>query len=106
MSETDKIINAIINVVDRNAPGSEIYLYGSRARGEATKFSDWDLLILLNKNNISFDFETKFLDDFYQIELETAEIISPLMYSKQDWQENYSITPLFESIQKDGIRLR
>ncbi|MDP3645383.1 MAG: nucleotidyltransferase domain-containing protein [Bacteroidota bacterium] len=106
MSKNEKIIQQIINVANKTAPDSEVYLYGSRARGKARKLSDWDLLILLKSANISFDFETKFMDEFYEIELETGEIISPLFYPKQKWMEDYSSTSLFENIQKEGIRIK
>lgn len=96
----------IISVANKTAPDSEVYLYGSRARGKAKKLSDWDLLILLNSVDISFDFETKFMDEFYEIELETGEIISPLIYSKLQWMEDYSSTTLFENIKKEGIRIK
>jgi predicted nucleotidyltransferase len=106
MSRKEQIIQKIIGVVNKNDPDSEIYLYGSRARGNAKKLSDWDLLILLNKKSISFDLETRFMDEFYEIELETGEIFSLLIYSKKDWIENHSITPLFENIKKEGIRIK
>jgi uncharacterized protein len=106
MSRKEQIIRKIIGVVNKNDPDSEIYLYGSRARGDAKKLSDWDLLILLNKKSISFDLETRFMDEFYEIELETGEIFSPLIYSKKEWNENHSITPLFENIKKEGIRIK
>ena len=106
MSRKEQILKRIISVVNRNAPNSEIYLYGSRARGDAKKLSDWDLLILLHSKNISFDLEVKFMDEFYEIELETGEIISPLIYSWTDWTEKHSITPLFENIQKEGVRIK
>lgn len=96
----------IVCVVNNYAPDSEVYLYGSQARGDANKFSDWDLLILLNMKSVSFDFETRFMDEFYEIELETGEIISPLIYSKNDWNTNHTITPLFENIQKEGVRIK
>ncbi len=96
----------IKRVVDKNAPDSEVYLYGSQARGNAKKMSDWDLLILLNTSNVTFDFETRFMDEFYELELETGEIFSPLIYSKNDWKSKYSITPFYENIQKEGIRLK
>lgn len=106
MSKKDYILQMIIQAVNKTAPDSEVYLYGSRARGNAKKLSDWDLLILLNEPNVTFDFETKFMDEFYELELETGEIISPLIYSKRDWRSNHSITPLFENIQKEGVRLK
>jgi predicted nucleotidyltransferase len=93
-------------VVDKNAPDSEVYLYGSQARGNAKELSDWDLLILLNRPSISFDLETKFMDEFYDLELETGEVISPLIYSKSDWNNNYPYTPLFENIKNEGIKLK
>ncbi|MCF8363763.1 MAG: nucleotidyltransferase domain-containing protein [Prolixibacteraceae bacterium] len=96
----------ILNVVDKNAPDSEVYLYGSQARGNAKKLSDWDLLILLSTPNVSFDFETRVMDDFYELELETGEIFSPLIYSKSDWKSKFSVTPLFENIQKEGVKLK
>jgi predicted nucleotidyltransferase len=106
MSKKDQIILKIMGVVNNNAPDSEVYLYGSQARGDAKKLSDWDLLILLNKQIVPFDYEIKFMDEFYDLELETGEIISPLIYSKNDWNTNHSSTPLFENIQKDGVRIK
>lgn len=106
MSRKEQILQKIIGAATKTDPYSEVYLYGSRARGDAKKLSDWDLLILLNSKNISFDFETKFMDVFYEIELETGAIISPLIYSKNDWTENHSMTQLFENIQKEGIRIK
>ena len=88
----------------KTAPDSEVYLYGSQARGAAKRLSDWNLLILLNKPNVPFDFETKFMDEFYELELETGEIISPLIYSKNDWNFYYSITPLFENNNNTSLK--
>jgi uncharacterized protein len=106
MSRKEIILQKIIKVVDKNAPDSEVYLYGSQARGSAKKLSDWDLLILLNRQNISFDLETMFMNEFYELELETGEVISPLIYSKYDWNSKYSITPLFEKIKNEGIKIK
>ncbi len=106
MSKKEKILRMIIKVIDKNAPDSEVYLYGSQARGSAKKLSDWDILVLLSSPSISFDLETKFMNEFYDIELETGEVISPLIYSKTDWNSKYSITPLFENIKNEGIKLK
>ena len=69
MSTQEQILlDRIIALVNRTAPDSEIFLYGSRARQDANKISDWDLLILLNTKNISFGFETRIMDEFYGIQ--------------------------------------
>ena len=106
MTSKDIILNKIVGAINKTAPDSEVYLYGSRARGNAKKISDWDLLVLLNSPYLSFDFETKITDSFYDLELETGEIISPLIYAKKDWFEKHSITPLFENIENEGIRIK
>ncbi|MEL7589267.1 MAG: nucleotidyltransferase domain-containing protein [Prolixibacteraceae bacterium] len=37
MSKKEQILQLIKKVIDKNAPGSEVYLYGSQARGDAKK---------------------------------------------------------------------
>lgn len=106
MSKKEQILQMIIKVVNKNAPDSEVFLYGSQARENSKKLSDWDLLILLNRPSIPFEFETKFMDEFYELELETGEIISPFIYTKNDWNSNYLVTPLFENIKKEGVKLK
>jgi len=105
MSRNEQIIKKIVNVVNKTAPHSEVFLYGSRARGDAGKMSDWDVLVLIKKRKFSFDDETNFMNAFYELELETGEVLSPLIYSKQIWKEKYTHSPLFENIQREGIRI-
>jgi len=61
----EEVINNIKSVARQSLPaGGSLLLYGSRARGEEHKGSDWDLLILLDKpqleesdyDNVSFPF--------------------------------------------------
>lgn len=105
MSDKEKMIEKIKETVLNTAPDSEVYLYGSQATGTNHSSSDWDLLVLLHQNKISFDFEIKFMDDFYELELLTGAVISPLIYSKEEWDKNHLYSSLFENIQKDGIRI-
>lgn len=106
MTKKDKILSRIIGVTTATDPDSEIYLYGSQVRGDAHKLSDWDLLILLSIKDITFALETNLMDQLYELELETGEIISPLIYSKKDWEENHSFTPLFLNIKKEGVKIQ
>jgi len=105
MSKYSEIISKIRDGVSGIAPKSEVYLYGSRARGNSKKQSDWDILILLNINSITFDYEKRIIDALYDIEIETGEVISPLIYTKKDWDNKHFFTPLYENINREGIRL-
>ncbi|MBQ3833136.1 MAG: nucleotidyltransferase domain-containing protein, partial [Bacteroidales bacterium] len=52
----NEIIESIRQVANDVLPkGSELYLYGSRARGDYRDDSDWDLLLLLDKQKNEFD---------------------------------------------------
>lgn len=105
MNNNEQIIQKIVSVVNKTAPNSEVFLYGSRARGDANKLSDWDVLVLMKKKKISFVDETNFMNAFYELELETGEVLSPLIYAKHVWVEKYTHSPLFENIQREGIRI-
>jgi len=59
----------------------------------------------MNKNKVTFSDETNFMDAFYELELETGEVLSPLIYSKNEWKKKYSKTLLFENIKRDGIQI-
>ncbi len=51
-------------------PDASIILYGSRARGNYSPESDWDFLILLNRN-INDQIKTELRHRLYEIEWET-----------------------------------
>ena len=65
--------------------GSSLWLYGSRARGDESQNSDWDLLILLDKSKItSDDYDLAYF--FRELGWELNAEISPHVYSKKQWQ--------------------
>jgi predicted nucleotidyltransferase len=80
------IINLIrqkVNEIDNTA---EVILYGSRARGDNKRDSDWDVMILLNKKNVDKKIEQTFRHHLLDIELEIGVPISVFVYSKIDWE--------------------
>lgn len=106
MIKKDKIIIDIIKIANQTHPNSEIILYGSQARGDSNENSDWDLLILLNQRYIPFEQETKIMDDYYELELSNGIVISPLIYTKRDWNTKYATIPLHLNIDKEGIKIK
>jgi predicted nucleotidyltransferase len=81
--KNEDIILSIKNAIKSSAPEAVVILYGSFARGENRKDSDLDLLILIDKDKISFELEKKVKYPLYDIEFETGQIISPLVLNKK-----------------------
>ncbi|MCF6356287.1 MAG: nucleotidyltransferase domain-containing protein [Draconibacterium sp.] len=84
-------------------PEARIILFGSKARGDFKKHSDWDFLILTSLKTDA-KFKTKIRNRLIDTELEAEEVISALIYSHEKW-DDYKITPLYRNISKDGIEL-
>jgi uncharacterized protein len=103
--ERTEILKKIRNGIVKHDPKAEIYLYGSRARGDNRKDSDWDILVISPNEKITFDYESDLRDPILDIELESGEIISLLVYSKNDWIRKQSVSPLFSNVSKEGIRI-
>ncbi|MCR4872903.1 MAG: nucleotidyltransferase domain-containing protein [Bacteroidales bacterium] len=83
--------------------GSSLWLYGSRARGDAHEGSDWDLLILLDKDIITAsDYDVTY--PFRELGWEIGEEISPHLYSKQQW-EKWTFLPYYKNIEHDKLIL-
>jgi len=103
------VVNDIINRVRKSVkvvwPDATVILYGSYARGDNKPFSDIDLLILINKPEVTREDEKKVKYPLYEIEFDTGTIISPLVLSKQDWETRHKITPFYDNIGKEGIVL-
>jgi predicted nucleotidyltransferase len=95
-----QLIREKVNEIDNTA---EVILYGSRARGDNKRDSDWDVMILLKQSNVDKKVEQTFRHHLLDVELEIGVPISVFVYSKSDWEGKYSITPLFRSIKKEGI---
>ena len=79
-----KLLTRIKNTVIALEPTAQVYLYGSYARGESNKYSDIDLLILLEKEKITFSDEKRLSFPLYNIEIEVGKIISSKVKSKME----------------------
>ncbi len=101
----DNIRYKIFESIHATDPKAEAYLFGSRARGDNSPESDWDVLILVEDNKVTNEIEDKFRDQLYNIELESGHIISTFIYTKGYWSNILAYSPLFKNIEKEGIRL-
>ena len=99
------VLNQIRQVAKDTAPqGSMVLLFGSRATGQARKDSDWDILIVLPKNQLQQADYDQVSYPLVELGWTLGEQINPIVYTKQEWEAN-SITPFYDNVQRDGISL-
>jgi uncharacterized protein len=103
-TEKSSILSRIRDLVKEIDPTSEVILYGSRARGEEHPDSDWDILILVD-TKADLDYERIFRHKLYDIELELGEAFSVTVHNKNEWKSRYWMTPLYQNISREGIRI-
>lgn len=86
-------------------PHAQIWLYGSRARGDAREDSDWDILVLSSKERLSVKEEELFMDHICDVMIETGQAIQLFAYGEKDWHQRHRVTPFYQSVQSEGVRL-
>jgi predicted nucleotidyltransferase len=101
--DREKVLQSVKKAVHQVDDKAEIILFGSRARGDFNKESDWDFLILTEKQE-DYKLQEKIFEKMFDAELETNEIFGTIVHNKKDW-EKYEITPLYQFIKNEGIRL-
>lgn len=105
MIDSNTILSQIKQIVLKQEPTAKVILFGSRAKGKSSKQSDWDILILLNRDKITPELEESITYPLFDLEFETGEIISPMVYTISEWYSKYSVTPLYHNIMQEGKRL-
>ncbi len=81
----------------------EIILYGSHVRGEATRDSDIDILVLIDDSLDPFEVRRSLSDLLFDILLEHDELISVMVLSEGFFKEyNY---PFTLNVKREGIRV-
>lgn len=99
------ILQAIRDKVGAIAPnGSQAVLFGSRARGDARQDSDWDILILLDKERIMLSDIDEVSYPLRELGWELGADINPVLYTIKDWKQN-SFTPFYKNVTKEGVTL-
>lgn len=83
---------------------AQAMLYGSQARGDARDDSDWDILIVLDKDKLQpADYDT-ITYPLTKLGWELGTAINPVMYTRKEWEAN-RITPFYHNVVEDAIAL-
>lgn len=100
-----KILPRIKETIEKVTPDAEIILYGSVARGEETENSDIDILIVVNKDQLSLAEQWAITDPLYEMGVWELILISPHVYTRNQWYGRPFRTPYMINIMNEGIRL-
>ena len=100
-----QLVEAIRGKASQIVPeGSEVILFGSRARGDARDDSDWDVLILLNKEHITSQDVDDYSYPLRELGWGFGESINAILYTRRDWES--STASIFrQNVTEDGIKL-
>lgn len=102
--------NAIIldNIKDRlksTLPNDGMaILFGSQARGDAKADSDWDVLVIVDKESLAPQDYDDFTYPLTTLGWDMNVDINPILYTKKEWEAS-RISPFYHNVTKDGIRI-
>ena len=105
MIRKQEILSRIKQIVNTTEPKATVILYGSFARGDNKKYSDIDIIILVDKDKISYSDEIRIKYPLYDLEFDTGKVISPIVFSRKDWETRHSITPFYKNVKREGVLL-
>jgi len=103
MSPQDQQVFALLAArIREHFPEAHIWAYGSRARGESTADSDFDICVILPE--ISDNAEKIIRRIAWEIGFEHEYLITTLVFSQNEFDKGLiSYSPLVANIRKDGI---
>lgn len=80
----------------------EIFLFGSRARGKQKKYSDYDMLIVVDKRDR--EIVKKIRKIAVEILDEHERLIGNVVYDAEEWERKKTF-PLGVNILREGVRM-
>lgn len=105
MTQNNNILEQIKKLGKKVLPkGSHLLLYGSRARGDNRPDSDWDLLVLLNRQqNVNADF-ANISYPLMELGFDLGQYFSVHTYSQEEWN-SMNFMPFYKNVERDKIQL-
>ena len=88
-------------VLPQNA---RVILFGSRARNDAREDSDWDLLIILDKERRNVTDIERYACPFMELGYNVNAEINPIIYTQKEWDKR-KFTLFHHNVEKEGIEI-
>ena len=104
--EQSQVIQRIKELGEQILPkDASLWLYGSRARGDARPDSDYDLLILLDKDAITSKDYDSYTYPLFDLGVVLGTEINPQMYVRKDWASWWR-APFYKNVEQDKVILQ
>lgn len=101
-----QVINRITELGKQILPeGASLWLYGSRARGDNRPDSDYDLLILLDKDDITDNDYVNYVYSLRMMGWKMNEDINPHIYPRKEWN-SWQYMPFHDNVENEKIVLQ
>ena len=101
----NKVFSSLKKIAKTNLPaGAQVLLYGSRARGDADETSDWDVLIILDKDKLEKSDYDNVSFPFTALGWDLNERINTVLYTLKEWAAS-SFTPFYKNVNEEGVAL-
>lgn len=98
-------LNEIKETVAVVAPDAEIILFGSQARGDARPDSDIDLLILVDRDELSWKDLCDITGPVYDLQIKYMIDIQLIVRTRRQWFERPFRTPFYVNVMNEGVRI-
>ncbi|MDC7235234.1 MAG: nucleotidyltransferase domain-containing protein [Spirochaetales bacterium] len=102
--QNDPTLNRIVDIIVKTVSPSKIILFGSRARGDSSENSDYDIFILKDSNENERKITTRLYRQFYEEHIDKD--IDLVAASSEKMKKNIATTGfIYKNINEEGIIL-
>jgi len=92
-------------ILKERFPVRDVILFGSKVRGESSKDSDIDLL-LLTTQPIHWKERHAIVDALFEVEMRYDVVINIVVNTVHDWHEGMcTVLPIHEEINREGVTI-
>jgi predicted nucleotidyltransferase len=99
-----QILEEIRQLKRQTMPNEKVFLFGSRARGDAKVDSDWDLLVLIDKDKRTLEDYDKYAYPYVETGWNYGVAINPVVYTKKQWEQG-KIFPFYQNVMNERVEI-
>jgi len=100
-----QIFNEIVSLKRQILPNGKVILFGSQARGDAHEDSDWDLLVLIDKDKKTWEDEDMYAFPFEELGWSYGIAINSILYTQKQWEQG-KMFPFYKNVMNEGIEIK